>query len=104
MSGVIFGPPNHHDYQNQLHKLHAERFSRMPFEMYKSRVKIVRDEEDVKKWVEDQSFKTEYVCLNMPEALKLETMEAAEEHFREEHQANIIKQVDYYTITGTTGL
>ena len=28
MSGVILGPPNYHDYQNQLRKLHAERFSR----------------------------------------------------------------------------
>jgi hypothetical protein len=100
MSGVIFGPPNHHDYQNQLHKLHSERFSRMPFEVYKSRVKIVRDEEVVKKWVDDQSWKTEYICLNIPEPLKLETMEAVEKHFRETHKANIIKQVDSYTITG----
>ena len=70
MSGVILGPPNYHDYQNQLRKLHAERFARMPFEMFKARVKIVRDEAVVKKWVEDQSFKTEYVCLNMPEPLQ----------------------------------
>src|SRR5436190_5989464 len=34
MSGVILGPPNYHDYQNQLRKLHTERFSRMPFETY----------------------------------------------------------------------
>ena len=40
ISGTILGPPNYHDYQNQLRKLHAERFARMPFEMYKSRVKI----------------------------------------------------------------
>src|SRR5437016_6018935 len=44
MSGAILGPPNYHDYQNQLHKLHVERFSRMPFEAYKARVKIVLDE------------------------------------------------------------
>ena len=30
MSGMMLGPPNYHDYQNQLHKLHTERFSRMP--------------------------------------------------------------------------
>ena len=94
MSGVILGPPNHHDYQNQLRKLHAERFSRMPFEVYKSRVRIVRDEEVVKKWVEDQSWKTEYVCLNLPEPLRLDNMEAVEKHFRETHKENIIKPVD----------
>lgn len=101
MSGVVLGPPNYHDYQNQLRKLHSERFSRMPFEVYKSRVKIVRDEEVVKKWVEDQSWKTEYICLNMPESLKLGSQEAVEQHFRENHKANIIKGVETYTITGT---
>ena len=101
MSGVVLGPPNYHDYQNQLRKLHAERFSRMPFEVYKARVKIVRDEEVVKKWVEDQSWKTEYLCLNMPEPLRLPTMEAVEQHFRENHKSNIVKQVESHTLTGT---
>ena len=100
LSGVILGPPNHHDYQNQLHKLHTERFSRMPFEEYKSRVRIVRDEEVVKKWVDDQSWKTEYVCLNLPEPLRLDNMEAVEKHFRETHKENIIKPVDSHALTG----
>ena len=101
MSGIVLGPPNYHDYQNQLRKLHAERFSRMPFESYKARVKIVRDEEVVKKWVEDQSWKTEYICLNLPEPLKLENMEAVEKHFREIHKDNIIKKVETHRMTGT---
>jgi hypothetical protein len=100
MSGAILGPPNYHDYQNQLRRVHAERFSRMPFEVYKSRVKIVRDEEVVKKWVDDQSFRTEYVCLNLPEPLRLGSMEAVEQHFREVHKENIIKPVESQTLTG----
>lgn len=100
MSGVILGPPNHHDYQNQLRKLHAERFSRMPFDMFKARVKIVRDEEVIKKWTDDQSWKTEFVCLNMPEPLRLDTREAVEKHFRETHKETIIKQVESHTISG----
>ena len=100
LSGVILGPPNHHDYQNQLRKLHTERFSRMPFEEYKSRVRIVRDEEVVKKWVDDQSWKTQYLCLNLPEPLRLENMEAVEKHFRETHKENIIKPVDSHSLNG----
>ncbi|MCX6923702.1 MAG: hypothetical protein NT154_10920 [Verrucomicrobia bacterium] len=100
LSGVILGPPNHHDYQNLLRKLHSERFSRMPFEEYKSRVRIVRDEEVVKKWVDDQSWKTDYVCLNLPEPLRLENMEAVEKHFRETHKESIVKLVDSHTLTG----
>jgi hypothetical protein len=99
-SGVILGPPNHHDYQTQLHRLHSERFSRMPFEAYKARVRIVRDEEVVKKWVEDQSFRTEYICLNLPEPPRLGNMEAVEKHFRETHKENIVKEVELQTLTG----
>ena len=100
VSGVILGPPNHHDYQNQLRKLHAERFSRMPFDLFKERVKIVKDEAVVKKWVEDQSFKTEYVCLNVAEPLKLPSLEEVEKHFRATHKDSIIKAVDTHTVAG----
>jgi hypothetical protein len=101
MSGTILGPPNYHDYQNQLRKLHNERFSKMPFEVYKSRVRIVRDEEVVKKWVDDQSWKTEYLCLNMPEPLRLPNMDEVEKHFRETHKENIIKPVESHTLNGS---
>jgi hypothetical protein len=100
MTGTIFGPPNHHDYQNQLRKLHSERFSRMPFDVYKSRVKIVRDEAVVKKWVEDQSWKTEYICLNVPEPLKLPNRDEVEKHFRATHKESIIKPVENQTVSG----
>jgi hypothetical protein len=100
MSGKILGPPNHHDYQNQLRKLHAERFSRMPFDAFKSRVKIVKDEEVVKKWVEEQSFTTEYTCLNVPEPLKLPSLEEVEKHFRAVHKDTIIKPVETHTVGG----
>jgi hypothetical protein len=100
MSGLILGPPNHHDYQNQLRKLHAERFARMPYEAFKARVKIVKDEAVVKKWIEDQSFKTEYNCLNVPEALKLPNKEEVEKHFRQVHMGNIVKPVESHTLSG----
>ncbi|MDB6055348.1 MAG: hypothetical protein JWN25_2871, partial [Verrucomicrobiales bacterium] len=100
MSGAILGPPNYHDYQNQLRRLHADRFSRIPFDEFKSRVKIVKDEAVVKKWLEDQSFKTEYVALNVPEPLKLISKEDVEKHFRETHLPNMIKAVDSHLLTG----
>lgn len=100
MSGAILGPPNYHDYQNQLRKLHAEKFSRMPFEVFKSRVKIVKDEAVVKKWIEEQSFKTEYTCLNVPEPLKLASMEEVEKHFRATHKDSIIKPVESQIVAG----
>jgi hypothetical protein len=100
LSGAILGPPNYHDYQNQLRKLHAEKFSRMPFDVFKARVKIVKDEAVVKKWIEDQSFKTQYICLNVPEPLTLATLEDVEKHFRATHKDSIIKPVETVTVAG----
>jgi hypothetical protein len=101
MSGTILGPPNYHDYQNKLRKLHQERFARMPFDMFKSRIRIVKDEAVVKKWLEEQSFRTEYTALNVPETIKFNSREEVEKHFRETHLANVIKSVDTFTLAGT---
>jgi hypothetical protein len=103
-TGTIFGPPNLQSSQEKMRKLHAEGFSRMPFEAFKARVKIVRDEDMVKKWIEEQSWKTEYVCLNVPEPVRLATREEVEKHFRETHLANIIKPVETHTLSGTAVL
>lgn len=101
MSGVIFGPPNYHDYQNRVRQTHAERFARMPFEAYKARIRIVRDEQVVKQWIEEQSWRTEYACLNVPEPLKLGSREAVEQHFRATHAATIVRSVDSHRLPGT---
>ncbi len=101
MSGTVLGPPNYHDYQNKLRKLHAERFVRVPFEVFKSRIKIVREEAVVKKWLEDQSWKTEYACLLVPEPAQLGSREEVEKHFRQVHLPNVIKSVECWSLTGT---
>jgi hypothetical protein len=100
LSGKILGPPNYHDYQTQLHKLHTERFARMPFEAFKARVKIVRDEAVVKQWIDEHSFKTEYNCLNVPEPRKWGSRDEVTRHFREVHMPNIIKSVETHTVSG----
>lgn len=100
LSGEILGPPNLNEVQVKMRKLHAERYARMPFDVYKSRVRIVKDEASVKKWIDEQSWKTEYNCLNIPEPRKLASREEVEKHFREVHQANIIRAVDSHTLSG----
>jgi len=62
-------------------------------------VKIVRDEEVVQKWVEEQSFQTVFTALNVPEEIKFESREAVEQHFRETHREAIIKQVKSHVIS-----
>lgn len=101
MSGIILGPPNLHDYPAKLQRLHAERFSRVPFDVFKSRVRIVRDEATVKKWIDEQSFKSEFACLNVPEPQKLSSMEGVEQHFRQVHLPNIIRPVTSHMVRST---
>ena len=100
MSGTLLGPPNYHDYQTKLRKLHADRFARMPFEAYKAKVKFVKDEAVVKQWLDEQSFKAEYVGLNLPEPLRFLSRDDAEKHFREVHLPNLVKSVESFTLSG----
>ena len=93
MSDQILGPPNYHGYQDKLRALHADRFPRLPFDVFKSRVKIIHDEEVGKQWLDDQSWKTEYIAINLPEEARLESREAVREHFREHHLSNLISGV-----------
>ena len=93
MSDQVLGPPNYHGYQDKLRALHADRFSRLPFDVFKSRVKIVHDEEVVKKWLDDQSWKTEYIAINLPEEIRLESRVAVREHFCQHHLSNLISSV-----------
>ncbi len=60
MSGVILGPPNHHQYQTKIAQLHAERFSHMALEGFKSRINMASDEETIEKWKEQVSRTLHY--------------------------------------------
>jgi len=90
---LVLGPPNYHGYQEKLRQLHAERAPRMPFEAFKSRVRIVKDEAAVKQWLESQSHRLEYTTLNVPEPKTLSTMVEVESHFMEIHAAGLVKEV-----------
>ena len=63
MSGVLLGPPNHHEYQSRLLALHASRFKNLPFEVYKTRIKMVRDEALMEQWKSEQSTRTVFIPI-----------------------------------------
>src|ERR1700720_2102006 len=54
LSGTLFGPTNHHDYQRRLRNLYEQRFSRrMSFADYQRQIEIVNDPAEIEKWKED---------------------------------------------------
>lgn len=60
ISGEWLGPVNFHSYQTNLRRLHRERFARMPFEVYASKVRTERGEEAVNAWLETTKKKTRW--------------------------------------------
>lgn len=102
LSGEILGPPNHHDYQSRLQKLHASRFANMPMDAFKSRVRMERGEEIIQKWKDDQSVKIQTYPLECPEGTEpvlLEKPTDIERHFRENHAGSLVKPVEALAIT-----
>lgn len=63
MSGVLLGPPNHHEYQSRLLALHSSRFKNLPFEVYKTRIKMMRDEALMEQWKTEQSTRTVFTPI-----------------------------------------
>lgn len=100
---VVLGPPNYHGYQEKLRELHAQRAPRMPFEAFKSRVRIVKDESAVKQWLEGQSHRFEYVTLNVPEPKTLNSLGEVEAHFMEIHAAALVKEVNSWMLRREQG-
>lgn len=98
---IVLGPPNYHGYQERLREVHAQRAPRMPFDYFKNRVRIVKDESAVQQWVESQSFRLQYTTLNVPEPQTLMTLAEVETHFRSTHAANLVKETDSWVMKRT---
>ena len=104
MSGTLLGPPNHHDYQTKVRKIHAERFGNMPFEAYKNRIRMVKDEATIQKWKDEQTQQDEYYPAVTPEGedpLKFANLAEVERHFRQNHAATeIVAAGDHVVVPG----
>ncbi len=103
ISGEILGPPNHHDYQAAINRLHQRRFSNMSIDAYKNRIKMERDEETIDKWKEKVSVQTHYTDLQPPEGTEpavLKSQSELERHFAEQHADDVIVEISEAIIPG----
>ena len=94
------GAPNHHDYQNRLVSFHAERLARMPFEKFKSRIRIVKEEEAINAWLEQAKWKTEYVTRKAEAEQAFAKRDEVEAHFREQHLNDAVEEVEVCEVSG----
>jgi hypothetical protein len=100
-SGTVLGPPNFHGYQRAIVQLHQERFKNMPLDRYKSRIRMERDEEAVRKWTEAQSSQTHYTLLDGGDAAPTFTSaEDAVRHLLETRESEIFAEAPSATVPG----
>lgn len=91
LNGAILGPTNHHAYMATMMQLYREKFAHMPLNRFKESIRSVHDPEAVKKWLEESSWKTSWICLEVPEPKTLASEAEMERHFREIHFDSVVK-------------
>ena len=105
MSGELIAPPSHHSYQTGVIRLHRERFSNMPIEDFKRRIRVESNPELVAKWKENMSKGRRWVCLKgeVPEGgepLSLTSRADMEAHFRRTYGNDAVIEVRDATVPG----
>ncbi|MFI0348686.1 MAG: hypothetical protein ACH346_07990 [Chthoniobacterales bacterium] len=124
MSQKLLGPPNHHEYQQKVRELYAERFSHLPLEIFTSRIQLLRDEETLQRWKDEQSSKEEFYPLSAVErstkgaadeitndaqkdevVVVLKNLNEVEEHFKKHHAPKLIVEVaEKVTLSGQAAI
>lgn len=106
MSGELIAPPSHHSFQTAIIRLHRERYSNMPLEDYKRRVRVESDPELVTKWKEQQKKGMRWIWLkDQPaegtEPTTLSTRAEMESHFRRMHGEDAVREVREAIVHGS---
>jgi hypothetical protein len=100
MSGTLLGPPNLHDYERRVRELHREKFGRMDFEHFRSRLRMERAPETIEKWKTAASQAVVYHSLGEGETERLDGFGAVEKHFLANHAAAAIRASATATVPG----
>lgn len=97
-SGVNLGPTSHHDYPQQLRKLHREKAPHQSLDQFQQRIRLVRDEAKIQEWRDQQSWKTTYYALHGEAGQPLNTPDLPA-HFRDHHLADAVNCGSSFVLT-----
>lgn len=108
MSQTILGPSNHHEYQAKLRQLYSDRFSHLSFEVFKSRIIILRDEVMLEQWRKEESVRETFTPCTQAEGrevIPLSTLAQVEAHFKKEHAPTVSAEIGTEVfLPGTAGM
>ena len=106
ITGELLGPPNYHEYPLNVARIHRERFSTMPLDVYKRRVKVEHGEEIVEKWIEQKKKSTTYTWLQGGEGEEGEeervfkSLAEVEAHFTKTHAEEVFENASTAFVSG----
>lgn len=105
LSGEILGPASHHSFQTAVIRLHRERFSHMPIEDYKRRIRSESDPELIQKWKDQQRKTLRWIPLTADtgdnEPAPLTSRHEMEAHFRRCHADHAVAELREATVPGS---
>jgi hypothetical protein len=103
LSGTLFGPTNHHNYQPQLRSLYEQRFSRrMSFAEYQRQIEIVNEPALIERWKEEARTVTTYTTLRDETPSTFASAAEAERHFRSNYLPGLVRSAEEVTIGGVS--
>ena len=108
MSQTILGPSNHHEYQTKMRQLYLKRFAHLPFEVFKSRIMILRDAAKIEEWKKAESTSEIFIPvapLQEAQSLKISSLAALEAHFKQEHAPSLSAEINEEVfLSGVSGI
>ena len=103
ITGELLGPPNYHRYPDLLKEHYISHFSHLPYEKFISKIETIRDEEQVKTWLEKMSKQHSYNLKNIKEGqepLTLNSIEAVRNYFIKNCKDQIVQEVNSIRLPG----
>ncbi|HUF63825.1 MAG TPA: hypothetical protein VMN36_17235 [Verrucomicrobiales bacterium] len=91
LSGAVLGPPNYHAYAEKVETVHRERYHRMPFDDYRSRIRMSREDADIRRWAEEESWTTRYQHGEGDTELVFGSTKEALRHLMEHRQSEFLE-------------
>ena len=103
MSGELLGPPNLHGYDARIREMINARFPEMTEAAYRSKIEMVRDQEEIEKWRASATTKTIYRKKGDENAPAVDR-ETAEIEFRRNIAPGLLSAATTIDITAESAL
>ena len=102
LSGVLLGPPNHHEFTEKLQELHRTRFAGMPLDEYRKKIVNETDPALIEQWKKASARKTVYRVKQSGEPLVFERGSELERHFISNYAPALVRTGNRFVLPATT--